>query len=647
MIMKKRSVIIEFVLLFASLSPTLAQTPLFSLADTSACAEEWMKFENLYPDFCGYDYQWDWGDGSQDTSRGKILWHNYAQPGAYTASMTMIGDNYLYVLRSITVSSIPANWVNIPFDLKPDIYFKFRGVECENHDFDTHKHASNLTLPHTFQLNRMLGRGIFEVEVWDYDASLFDDKISEFTLNMAGGSGSYTKSHALGDLNVSWIIDSIPISTFTQAITIDPGPTVPVVQTADSFKLCADSLVLFASSDPGLTLQWYKDDQFIGSGDTLVAFETGFYKVEALNPTGCSPISRPELIALGGGNIKPDLAIDPTLSQPRKYICYDGSKWISSPEFYGGGSKSGDFYSPTYYTYTWYKDGSIQSNPNSQAHYFLPKEAGKYWVMITDTVGCYGYSDTVNLSVHVNTPPDIYPSDTAYYCGQDTLTLQTNTSHWLKYQWYKDYQAIPDTLGGQNPTFKVSEPGIYSVVHEDSSRCFLPVHVSNAPYVNIMDTQGVPYPINLRRNGDTLFTIIAANYQWIDAQTQNTVSTDPYFIPSAPGQYFVAVIDTNGCDAKSDVMHFYMTDIEEKLTDGQVSVYPNPSDGLIYISLDQLARKSGKFSLLNANGSLLRKGKIDEVNKEYDFSSLPGGVYFLKIELEGFGPISKKLVFME
>ena len=621
-----------------------AQIPLFSFTDTSVCEGEWIKFENLHPDYCGYDYLWDFGDGNQDTARQKVVWHNYAQPGTYTASLSMPNDNYLYILKSVTVTAIPANWINLPFDTRPDIYFKFRGDSCQTHNFETHRYASNLTLPHTFQLNRQLGRGTYEVQVWDYDASLFDDKIGEFPLNMAGGSGSYTKSYVLGDLKVSWVIDSIPISTYSQTIVVEPGPTAPVIQATGPLKVCGDSVVLFAFSNNGIVLQWYKDGNLIGSGDTLIATETGNYVVEALNPSGCSPMSRPELVVIGGGALSPIVSVDGGLSQPRKYICLNGSKWISGPELYGGSGKNGAHYSLTYHTFTWYKDGIIQANPGIHTNYFTPHEAGNYWVVVTDSVGCYGTSDTIPVSAHINTPPEIFPKDTAYYCGQDTLLLQTNTSHWLKYQWYKDFQPIPDSLGGQNPSLEVFEAGIYSIIHDDSAGCFLPVHISNAPYVNVIDPEGVPYPVDLTRNGDTLFTIAADAYQWIDANSQQILSSDPYFIPTQQGVYYASVIDTNGCEAKSEIIHFYMTGLDSNLPQMGVKIYPNPSNGVLTVQLNQLTEKKGELSIYSLSGQTIRKIEITQLQAEYDFTDLPDGVFLIQIGVEGYTPVTRKLV---
>ena len=82
-----------------------AQVPSFSVADTVSCEGETVFFTNDCPNLYGYGYNWDFGDGYQDTSHFGAS-HFYPQPGNYQASLDMTGDDYIYVLKSIKIHNM-------------------------------------------------------------------------------------------------------------------------------------------------------------------------------------------------------------------------------------------------------------------------------------------------------------------------------------------------------------------------------------------------------------------------------------------------------------------------------------------------------------------------------------------------------------
>ena len=55
------------------------------------------------------------------------------------------------------------------------------------------------------------------------------------------------------------------------------------------------------------------------------------------------------------------------------------------------------------------------------------------------------------------------------------------------------------------------------------------------------------------------------------------------YTPTANGDYYTIVKDLQGCSATSNTIHFVMTAINEMFSNKNISVYPNPTDGLIYI----------------------------------------------------------------
>ena len=95
------------------------------------------------------------------------------------------------------------------------------------------------------------------------------------------------------------VIDSIPIVPYTQTMTVQPGPMVPVIQVQGNDTICeGQQVALTAQTSAGATIQWLKDNSPIPNavGDTLIVDQSGTYTARAVNPGGCSPNSLPQTI---------------------------------------------------------------------------------------------------------------------------------------------------------------------------------------------------------------------------------------------------------------------------------------------------------------------------------------------------------------
>ncbi|MEZ4851009.1 MAG: hypothetical protein R3B93_20820 [Bacteroidia bacterium] len=64
------------------------------------------------------------------------------------------------------------------------------------------------------------------------------------------------------------------------------------------------------------------------------------------------------------------------------------------------------------------------------------------------------------------------------------------------------------------------------------------------------------------------------------------------FIPTQQKEsIMLPVIDTNGCEAKSEIIYFYMTGLDSNLPQTGVKIYPNPTNGVLTVQLNQLPEK--------------------------------------------------------
>jgi hypothetical protein len=114
-------------------------------------------------------------------------------------------------------------------------------------------------------------------------------------------------------------------------------------------------------------------------------------------------------------------------------------------------------------------------------------------------------------------------------------------------------------------------------------------------------------------------------YAWSTSESTQTISVD------TTGDYSVQVTDTNGCN-NSDTIHVDCTVGVTALTAIQnVSVYPNPSSGIINVQFGQ-AMKTVTVRLLNAEGQIVTEDRFSGITQRmYDLSASPKGIYLLQV----------------
>ena len=79
--------------------------------------------------------------------------------------------------------------------------------------------------------------------------------------------------------------------------------------------------------------------------------------------------------------------------------------------------------------------------------------------------------------------------------------------------------------------------------------------------------------------------------------------------------------------------------IKQPELSSNLKVYPNPVKNILNVETD---KKGMDYQLLNINGQVVSNGKLENTNQEINFSALPSGTYFLKINNEKTHKIIKQ-----
>ena len=75
-----------------------------------------------------------------------------------------------------------------------------------------------------------------------------------------------------------------------------------------------------------------------------------------------------------------------------------------------------------------------------------------------------------------------------------------------------------------------------------------------------------------------------------------------------------------------------LTSIDYIESDNAVSIYPNPAKDFIFIK-QNFSGKKYQVSIFNPSGQLMMKTSVADKNEKILLTSLPKGIYILKVEL--------------
>jgi hypothetical protein len=150
----------------------------------------------------------------------------------------------------------------------------------------------------------------------------------------------------------------------------------------------------------------------------------------------------------------------------------------------------------------------------------------------------------------------------------------------------------------------------------NSASITLPIAVADTPHPTVV------------QNGDTLLSSISgAGYQWyMNGQAINGADM-PYLIPDSAGRYDVVATNQKGCTGSSAPYSYTRsTTSVSGLSEGRVSIYPNPATDVIYIRSD---REISHASIRNSIGQkvITKTGSMDNL----DISPLSPDIYLVEV----------------
>ncbi|HSI89569.1 MAG TPA: PKD domain-containing protein, partial [Adhaeribacter sp.] len=573
-------------------------------------------------------YAWTFQGGTPGTSTAQnptgIV---YNTPGTYPVSLTITGPSGSHTRTvpgyiTVTNPSSCADTLNLPFPGQPTLYTSSsggvsNGYVSGNNGFGDKAKAEYFA--NAGSSNQVTG-GIFSFGVAKAANASSAVTITVWDNSGTGGKpGTVLGSQTLPISTIAANIASNSLTTvnFTNPVIVS-GPFYMGVQLSNA---PGDTVALITNrhNDSPAGLGWEQD-----AGNTWESYSTNW-------------------------NLNISNAIFPLVDATPPVVNFTSSATTTCT----GTSVTFNAGTTGATAYSWSFPGGTPATSTAANPTVTYTTAGSYNVSLTASTTACNMITTVNRpnAITVIDAPTIIVNPAApQFCTPTPVSLTASGA--TTYTW-SPATGLSSTTGASvvaNPTTST----VYTVTGTTagcSSTAQVAITVSN---INTSFTAS-PTIINLANMpGTVTFTNNTTNatfYNWNfgdpggGAANTSSVRNPPAYTYTAPGTYTVTLTSSvsSGCnDVKTATITVVnAVGLEEAFASGSIKIYPNPAQNYLNVEVPQRENIT-EISLTNAIGQVMATQKPAAGQARLKVSSLPAGIYFVKIS-NAEGSITKKI----
>jgi hypothetical protein len=154
--------------------------------------------------------------------------------------------------------------------------------------------------------------------------------------------------------------------------------------------------------------------------------------------------------------------------------------------------------------------------------------------------------------------------------------------------------------------------------------------VSNQITITVLPAATTPIITQL---GYDLETNVGYNsYQWFNNNFPIPNETNATFTPISSGNYYVLVVDSNGCQAQSAVYNFVYVGEFETGSATELILLPNPANTFVILSAKNKQELNGTLKVWSVNGDLmLEQNLIIGSQLKIDIEQWANGMYMIQL----------------
>jgi hypothetical protein len=256
---------------------------------------------------------------------------------------------------------------------------------------------------------------------------------------------------------------------------------------------------------------------------------------------------------------------------------------------------------------------------------FAPNQTADYVVIGTDANNCTT-SDT--LTVVVNALPTVIANvNHTEICKGESVVFSGAGAQ--SYTWNNGILNGLSMLLNQTDSYIVQGTNSNGCVNSDT----VTVVVNENPVISIgNDTTVCENHLPLVLNGPAGFD----SYSWNTNETASTINANQ------SSTYVLTVEDQNGCSGSASLTLTVDGCLGIEELEASISVYPNPTNGLVTIQFDQF-QGDYQIELIDAFGKVIEQKQSTSSETMIDLSNYATGVYTIKIASDEFN-VLKRLV---
>ena len=255
-------------------------------------------------------------------------------------------------------------------------------------------------------------------------------------------------------------------------------------------------------------------------------------------------------------------------------------------------------------SYQWFVDGNpIEGSIEST---YLVSESGTYWVEFITEYGCIGVSEPIDV---VKCDNEFSPS---IFVSENTL-ITTDTQYDLDWYWNGVYY-------GEGANINADSDGYYWLIASDLYGCSWSSDTIfyQSQIIDDLDNDGIVNDEDEDIDGDG---IVNSEDEDVDGDgIPDDIDED---------------IDGDGIpNDEDDTISGYL--LVDELVNVPIKVYPNPSNGILYIKLeDSNNHHLAELILRDMKGNLILNRHLDLIGEtRFDISFLPSSIYILNISVD-------------
>jgi len=413
---------------------------------------------------------------------------------------------------------------------------------------------------------------------------------------VASVSNNALSAYPVGVTTITWTVVDIHgnTSTATQTVTVTGPPITVGVTATPSGAICLGTSVSLSGTGAS-TYSWSGG---IFNGVPFTPSATTTYTVTATGAFGCTATATHTVV------VNPLPVVSYTVS-PNDSVCPNSTVTLS-----GTGAD----------TYVW-TGGITDATP------FIIPSTTTYTVTGTDVNGCTATATATIWTSSGTLTYNAFPNDTVCEGTEITLTGTGGSG----YTWIGGgvVDGVPFTPTASFTTI-LSGTDAFGCAGNIS----VDIVVNYNPVVNLGPDTVVGVGFYELDAGN-----IGSSYIW---NSNGMLNTQSIFVNNN-GTYYVEVTDQNGCFGSDTVnVTFSLAGLDD--LDGiDLTLYPNPSNGIFTLSLSDMPRGKVLLRLVDELGQVIYANELQAQTQTYDFSYLRAATYYVQL-ITNNGSVTKPII---